>query len=643
MEKEKTYDIFISYRRKNSYETANLIAERLKYAGYRVFFDLESLRSGKFNEKLFSVIENCKDFLVVLPEGGLDHCSDPEDWVRLEVMHALKHKKNIIPIMLKNFNWPNPMPEGMEELSKYQAITATDHQYFDASMDKLRSYLRSRRGFFFKRYKKAVLVMALVIVVLSGAFGLRYYNSWKEFERVSNKESILIASEIAKMHLAVINASDMTNEWDKFIVNLSIANKNDTSFLRKQLRDYINAKSNDVPKLLSHDLSEESSAVLSDHGVKTEEFVGFYKEICPAFDLEYNEFIERIKVYVNSPIISESMAKSIRLNYQGLFESAKGNYLGYLGLLTTLPKSVYNDDFYKLRSQFLLFRDIPINKTLKEYESDQEACLVAYSNIIQEIGLDVKKDEMMLEELKYKVQEKKEKIQDSIIARSVVNLNKKKGELDDLRLKLEKKLSDLEESYRRVLTKNSFTADEDQWTMWGKILRVSTVSRNVIKSRKEHKALDEINRKEAIRNGIDHKEISETRSAISVDEMFSELDKRLDLYIEFNKQKDPNVIAYGNAAKRYYKLLKRDDIEDEGILVIGIENNQIHPVLKAGDIVLERKGTPVFSFEDYAKLKDVSGPNVLKLLRFDAQGNKSIQTVTVPPTEIKVGFLDLRE
>lgn len=642
MNNKEQYDIFISYRRKNSYETANLIAERLKYAGYRVFFDLESLRSGKFNEKLFSVIENCKDFLVVLPEGGLDHCSDPEDWVRLEVMHALKHKKNIIPIMLKNFNWPNPMPEGMEELSKYQAITATDHQYFDASMDKLRSYLHSRRGFFFNRYNKAGLVMALVIVILLGAYGLRNYNSWKEFERVSNNESIQMASELSKIHQAVNFASGLADSV-LLAVALQPNEKMKTRKFHRNIGEYVLLESSNFLIKTQHELQQNSFLVLSDHGVRTKEIVEFYSISCPAFKEKYFEFIDRFILYAESPVISDSMIKSIRLNYNGLFEYARGIYLGYLGLLTTLPKSVYSDDFYKLRSQFFLFRDIPMNKTLKEYKSDQELCLVVYDNIMKKIGKDCSDFNAMLERQKDLTPDQLEKIQDSIIARRVVNLNKKKGELDDLRLKLEKKLSDLEESYRRVLTKNSFTADEDQWTMWGKILRVSTVSRNVIKSRKEHKALDEINRKEAIRNGIDPKKISETRSAISVDEMFNELDKRLDLYIEFNKQKDPNVIAYGNAAKRYYKLLKRDDIEDEGILVIGIENNQIHPVLKAGDIVLERKGTPVFSFEDYAKLKDVSGPNVLKLLRFDAQGNKSIQTVTVPPTEIKVGFLDLRE
>lgn len=126
----KQYDIFISYRR-SSYDTANLIATRLKSAGYSVFFDMETLRSGKFNEQLYEVIDNCKDFLVILPPEALARCVNEDDWVRLEVCRAMNHDKNIIPVMLNGFIWPNPMPKGMEDLCNYQALTASSIEYFD--------------------------------------------------------------------------------------------------------------------------------------------------------------------------------------------------------------------------------------------------------------------------------------------------------------------------------------------------------------------------------------------------------------------------------------------------------------------------------------------------------------------------------
>ena len=46
------YDIFISYRRDGGEYTAKILRDHLQDAGYRTFFDVESLRSGNFNTKL---------------------------------------------------------------------------------------------------------------------------------------------------------------------------------------------------------------------------------------------------------------------------------------------------------------------------------------------------------------------------------------------------------------------------------------------------------------------------------------------------------------------------------------------------------------------------------------------------------------
>lgn len=167
-----TYDIFISYRR-SSYDTANLIATRLKAAGYSVFFDMEALRSGKFNEQLFGVIDNCKDFLVVLPPNALDRCVNEDDWVRLEVCRAMNNKKNIVPVMLNGFVWPNPMPTGMEELCNYQALTATSTEYFDMAMERLQQrYLKSKSHLFLRRWMKYLLaVVVSLLTILSIVWG----------------------------------------------------------------------------------------------------------------------------------------------------------------------------------------------------------------------------------------------------------------------------------------------------------------------------------------------------------------------------------------------------------------------------------------------------------------------------------------
>ena len=59
-------DIFISYRRDGGDMTAMYIYQALKERGYNVFYDLEVLRAGKFNEALLQAIGSCKDFVLIL-------------------------------------------------------------------------------------------------------------------------------------------------------------------------------------------------------------------------------------------------------------------------------------------------------------------------------------------------------------------------------------------------------------------------------------------------------------------------------------------------------------------------------------------------------------------------------------------------
>ena len=88
-------DVFISYRRDGGFALARLLYECLHKEGISTFLDLEELRAGAFNTKLYEAIDSAENFVIVLPPNSLDRCADPNDWVRLEIEHAIKQKKNI--------------------------------------------------------------------------------------------------------------------------------------------------------------------------------------------------------------------------------------------------------------------------------------------------------------------------------------------------------------------------------------------------------------------------------------------------------------------------------------------------------------------------------------------------------------------
>lgn len=136
------YDIFISYRREGGDMMAHILYERLTQRGYSVFQDIESLRSGKFNNEIYGKIEQCKDFILILPPKALERCKEPDDWVKKEIVCALKNKKNIIPVMLRGFDWPKNLQEEIKDIKLYNGLVANT-EYFEQFLDKLTDFLTS--------------------------------------------------------------------------------------------------------------------------------------------------------------------------------------------------------------------------------------------------------------------------------------------------------------------------------------------------------------------------------------------------------------------------------------------------------------------------------------------------------------------
>lgn len=154
------YQIFISYRRLGGDALAYLVNEKLTQAGYHVFYDIDSLSGGRFDAKLLEVIDSCEDVVVILPPHALDRCENPNDWLRIEVSHAIRKGKNLIPVMMKGFEWPDTLPEEMAQLARYNGVVVT-FEFFDGFMQKLQKNLTQnsqRRNLAENRELKHVLI-----------------------------------------------------------------------------------------------------------------------------------------------------------------------------------------------------------------------------------------------------------------------------------------------------------------------------------------------------------------------------------------------------------------------------------------------------------------------------------------------------
>jgi len=137
------YNIFISYRRSGGFETAKHLYDLLTRDGYKVSFDIDTLRNGDFDVELLKRIDECTDFIVVLNQGAFDKCFNlsidkKNDWLRNELAYALKKGKNIIPIMLDGFaEFPNNLPEDICQVSCKNGPEYNQY-YFDEFYNRLK-------------------------------------------------------------------------------------------------------------------------------------------------------------------------------------------------------------------------------------------------------------------------------------------------------------------------------------------------------------------------------------------------------------------------------------------------------------------------------------------------------------------------
>ena len=161
------YDIFRSYRQEGGYTTAKHLYDLLTRDGYRVSFDIDTLRNGDFDTSLLDRVDQSKDFILIIDEHAFDRTLNPDfdpkkDWMRQELAYALKKGKNVIPVFLKGTNgFPLGLPEDVRPVTTKNGPQYNQYYFNDF-------YNRLKKDFITatpkKKYFKAL--MAFVILVL---------------------------------------------------------------------------------------------------------------------------------------------------------------------------------------------------------------------------------------------------------------------------------------------------------------------------------------------------------------------------------------------------------------------------------------------------------------------------------------------
>ena len=129
--------IFISYRRQDSAANALGIGQYLEnvFGRKNVFIDVDMHAGTKFPALLEKRLSECKVLLVLIGPDWLNARDDQghrrldnvDDWVRLEISHALKRDITVIPVRVNGAELPTKaaLPDDIRRLLDYQAVSVT--------------------------------------------------------------------------------------------------------------------------------------------------------------------------------------------------------------------------------------------------------------------------------------------------------------------------------------------------------------------------------------------------------------------------------------------------------------------------------------------------------------------------------------
>ena len=224
------YDVFISYRREGGYDTAKHLNDLLVRDGYKVSFDIDTLRSGDFDTQLLRRIDECEDFVLIVDKNAFDRTLDPNfnpknDWLRCELSYALKKNKNIIPVFLSGVSgFPSGLPSDVVGVMKKNGPEYNRYYFNDF-------YKTLKSRFLHRKRKNFRLIILLVILVLVGIFTAKNYLRIDNNTKIEESKIATITEDKLDVHYIINLFIEQCKEngsnayWNIFSTNELLAPK----------------------------------------------------------------------------------------------------------------------------------------------------------------------------------------------------------------------------------------------------------------------------------------------------------------------------------------------------------------------------------------------------------------------------------
>ena len=596
------YDVFLSYRRNGGVETAQLLYDRLTRKGYRVSFDLETLRSGKFDEQLYTRIEQCQDVVVIMSKGALEVRENPEDdWLRLEVKHALDHQKNIVPVFLRDFERADKktLPEGdvLIHVCDYEGVTAS-HEHFDSTFAKLCRLLTAKPAKPLKRYLVAV---ALLVIIVTGILGFACHNYIMPWPYTSQQKQIF--NEVIKIvsgwgYQAQTLLQDNKKLCEAAEKSAQTYPYRNTAFLN-EYDSFLNSW-NDLKTQIEQSKPDEAILRrLESSSIQRAELNVAY-ELLRDSHIQAKKDAEKLKYFMQEKaLVSQETRLGYIKHYQKSIDlDARSFALWQMNLFRNIKSTALED--YK-KQTVVHWSMMP--ELTGVWESDEkileqklDAILNEHEELLADIANEVGNMRPAIVEAEQTL--KKELINIGASLEQADRIVNKQGEVDALKGVLNTKEQQLEEARERLRQKFAPLETDDCGTLWGKSLRFLTVNMP---------------------------------------------DEALKCIAILRKKNDPQFSTpVCNAAEAFIHQRNSLPFKD-GVLVCFFEPPATsHAIFQLGDIVTHINGKPCQNFDAYAAAKNDKNRKI-RIWRLDDNGKFVSHEAMMPDNQPRVALMDLSE
>ncbi len=456
----------------------------------------------------------------MLPPNALDRCVNEDDWVRLEICYAMKHNKNIIPVMLYGFTWPEPMPSGMEEMRNYQAVASSSVEYFDMAMENLqRKYLTSKPHVATKILAKRTGILTLSLAVMVAVLYAVFMILSKD---VCRTYAVKLVNNTNAIHMLAEENVSMKEDWNTFATEMKYENKNyRKQSLQEDMLSRIDLAEKNAKTTCKIDSSEMiisnyHSLLLSMNGISSQE-IAISPSLSAMIYSDYLYLLETLRNAVMDP-------NTINIRYGTVLidvfvHTINSYYLGVLAELSAFPESALKT--YNQMSPYWHHypAEYKLGESIKYYEEkiNREAALA---------------DEKMSRF-------------DSFLEAQDAEIEDMERKLDEMVSDMDSKLAQMEKDiYDEFKQKNTILETDDQWYQWGKIAHWGSYLMLQISNEKENEE-----------QGIDYK------SSVTPEMVCSDIIAQLSLYQKYHPESKDYVadkdvvfcISFHNLTQIQYK------------------------------------------------------------------------------------------